>query len=646
MSAYDCESEAEVTRATNLAGWDRASVFLSGVMNMWRLWKILKGLNLLVVLALAISALSEILVDSSYREQVLKLLLSQQVYRGLIAFGVLDLLFSILSFVSYKRKLARERFKELLSEFAFLVSSEELVPEHMGFEEKTPNQEPSARMRPYNLKYVSRALFPGENETEPHDSSVEIPEAEIPKLIMEKEHFIILGSPTSGKSRFLYEALKKTPAIKVLKPRKDILPSNEALQLCRGILTVVLLDDLNELASSSLDIQDLSLRLDQLDIEWTLVCGCRGGTELSVVKQAVSSSIRRLYRGVSHKFVLKQLTSGEKLELLAAISPDKDISTFDLTDFPTVGTIVMADALAIMADRFRELPVEQRYCLSSMQMLVKGGILPLTLQRVTAVQKTVFETEISTQESKELLIKLDEQSFLISRDPELIIPEMAYLRERGPLTVVTDTHELEPKKLLYELVKALDSIGDAAGIFYAAIALGALGHIEEEIEVYNDVVRRFGEATEVSLREPVAMALFNKGITLGQLKRSEEAIEVYNDVVRRFGEATEASLRERVAKALVNKGVTLGELERSEEEIEVYNDVVRRFGEATEVSLRERVAKALVNKGVTLGQLKRREEAFTVLCEAWRKRGVLSAEQLVVLEKAFRIIGRSPAECP
>ena len=55
------------------------------------------------------------------------------------------------------------------------------------------------------------------------------------------------------------------------------------------------------------------------------------------------------------------------------------------------------------------------------------------------------------------------------------------------------------------------------------------------------------------LREQVAKALVNKGVALGVLDRSVEAIAVYDDVVARFGAATEDSLREPVAKAKAGK---------------------------------------------------------------------------------------------
>jgi hypothetical protein len=53
------------------------------------------------------------------------------------------------------------------------------------------------------------------------------------------------------------------------------------------------------------------------------------------------------------------------------------------------------------------------------------------------------------------------------------------------------------------------------------------------------------------LREPVANALFNKAGTFRVLGRIEEAIAVWDDLIARFGTATELPLRELVANAQV-----------------------------------------------------------------------------------------------
>ena len=183
----------------------------------------------------------------------------------------------------------------------------------------------------------------------------------------------------------------------------------------------------------------------------------------------------------------------------------------------------------------------------------------------------------------------------------------------------------------YNLVVAL-AVGDvlkrprvrwyvAVALFNKAATLGQLNRSEEEIQACDELLRRFGDATEPALRERVAKALVNKGITLGQLSRSEEAVQAYDEVVRRLGDATEPALREQVAKALVNKGVTLGQLSRGDEAVQAYDEVLRRFGDTTEAALREPVARTLVNKGARLGWLDRREEAIQACDEVLRRFG-------------------------
>lgn len=161
----------------------------------------------------------------------------------------------------------------------------------------------------------------------------------------------------------------------------------------------------------------------------------------------------------------------------------------------------------------------------------------------------------------------------------------------------------------------------AKALVSKGLRLGTLNQDKEEIAVYDEVVRRFGEATEPTLREMVARALASKGFRLGSLNQGKEAIAVYDDVVRRFGEATEPVLREGVARALVNKGFILCSLNQSQEAIAIYDDVVKRFGEATEPALREQVAKALVNKGILLLRQEKNAQAcqcFSEIIRFWK----------------------------
>lgn len=162
----------------------------------------------------------------------------------------------------------------------------------------------------------------------------------------------------------------------------------------------------------------------------------------------------------------------------------------------------------------------------------------------------------------------------------------------------------------------------ARTLYSKGVTLGLMDRSEEAIAVYDEVVKRYGDAPEAALREVVAKALVNRGYRLGQLGRSEEAIVVCDEVLKRYGGAPEVALRKSVAMALRNKGVTLGQMERREEEIAVYNEIVNRYGDVP-----EEVAKALNGWG------------FTLLCEAkkiWQ--GGDGATAIVMLKQALEKI--------
>lgn len=229
---------------------------------MWRLWKILKWINIYLILAFATSLVAGISVNSSDREKFFNFIIDQWVFPLLIGIGALDVLLCIISGMSYRKKRFREYKEQLLSEFEFLATSEDLAPKHMGFELTMPGQQPSPGKRPHYPHHQERFFIPGEKGSEHLQSSKELSEEDLKELIKKKTSFVLLGSPTTGKSRVLFNVLKSTPGIIVMKPRTDHFPSNDALRLCVNKLTVILLDDLNEYASGSIDIATLLLRLD------------------------------------------------------------------------------------------------------------------------------------------------------------------------------------------------------------------------------------------------------------------------------------------------------------------------------------------------------------------------------------------------
>ena len=75
------------------------------------------------------------------------------------------------------------------------------------------------------------------------------------------------------------------------------------------------------------------------------------------------------------------------------------------------------------------------------------------------------------------------------------------------------------------------------------------GPFWDAIAVYDDLIGRFGTASEPALREQVAAALYNKGGALSAVGGPEESIAVYNDLLARFGTASEPAIRQWAAKA-------------------------------------------------------------------------------------------------
>jgi Domain of unknown function (DUF4062) len=77
------------------------------------------------------------------------------------------------------------------------------------------------------------------------------------------------------------------------------------------------------------------------------------------------------------------------------------------------------------------------------------------------------------------------------------------------------------------------------------IAQFHLGKLDAAIAGFTGITERFSGSLDIDRRSWFAWALVNKGIALRALDRSAEAIAVYDDVLARFGMATELRLRER-----------------------------------------------------------------------------------------------------
>ena len=190
------------------------------------------------------------------------------------------------------------------------------------------------------------------------------------------------------------------------------------------------------------------------------------------------------------------------------------------------------------------------------------------------------------------------------------IAELKELAEKAPVEVAS----------YYRQAHANAEWQFAKALFGKGMKQRALGHPEEELATYDDIIKRFGTSDQPKLQAAVAAALVSKGDTLGTLGRFNEGLAAYDDMLKCYGNRDQTL----VAMALINKGSALVELGRKEEGLAVCEDVIRRF----EKTNHEAVARALVNKSLILESLERGEEALTVYDEVIHRFGTSNQPEL------------------
>lgn len=156
---------------------------------------------------------------------------------------------------------------------------------------------------------------------------------------------------------------------------------------------------------------------------------------------------------------------------------------------------------------------------------------------------------------------------------------------------------------------------------------------------FDKALKSLDNAIKVATNEiETAVILINKGLTFGKQEKSDEEIEVYDELIKRYKDSKESAILEQVAKALYNKGVILGQIGKSEEAIDVYNEFIEKFKTSKESGILEQVASALVNKiemNLILDNTTSKEDLdlFTKLIKDDKEK-LLKFEMLQIIEKA------------
>lgn len=174
----------------------------------------------------------------------------------------------------------------------------------------------------------------------------------------------------------------------------------------------------------------------------------------------------------------------------------------------------------------------------------------------------------------------------------------------------------------------------AVSLFNKALTLSKLEKFEEEINVYNELIKRFENSKENIILEQISKALYNKSVILRKLGKLKEALEVSEQLIKMFKNSKENNILVQVANILVNKGFIFGILGKLKESLEVYDELIERFKDSKEKNILEQLSRALINKieiNLILGN-KNSKENFNLIKE--NKQYLIQFEMLEIFDKA------------
>jgi tetratricopeptide (TPR) repeat protein len=151
----------------------------------------------------------------------------------------------------------------------------------------------------------------------------------------------------------------------------------------------------------------------------------------------------------------------------------------------------------------------------------------------------------------------------------------------------------------------VDDIAARAGIL-RGIVLWSQERREDADAAYQQVIDRYGEATDPSLRVAAAGAL----IWQAMMKGGEDAVARYQRVIDTYGDDPDRGVRRQVAWALQLQGTALRGLRRSDDALAAQQRVIDHYGADPEPGFRGIVAEAVRGQGDVLKDLGRPEDAL------------------------------------
>jgi len=426
-------------------------------------------------------------------------------------------------------------------QYSLVKPTEKLRPEDLSLH----RAEASDTDRPYHSTYIPRisVLYDqlGRKNPQPRYS-----EDGLAAELRCGREVLLLGQPLEGKSRTLYEVLKRLDGHTVVTPILDRpVPSEDAFRILKGRRTILLLNDLTDLVGRQLDLKLFVEKAAGSAKSLTIAATCRSGSELVAVRESTDVGVRSVYQQIRLRLGLLPPTEKQKGDLVRSLGHQWDIESAD--EFPTLGSIVMEQPMKAMLDRFDCLPAEEQDLLRAMRLLASAGVLPFTYDRVRAVLETIFDRR--PEHLRDFLDRLALEAFIARparQDP--IDPEPAYLS--GAVRYLEDK---APEDDFAGLLEVLVQLRDVPGLLYLGQTWWLLENDDCALIALNHVT---------NLEPSFPRAWSNKGAVLDRSGQPEAALAAYDKALRLDPDYTDAWL---------NKGTALTGMGRLDDAVAAYD---------------------------------------------------------------------------
>ena len=141
--------------------------------------------------------------------------------------------------------------------FALLRPASTLRPEDLSFQPLDPGvRSDPGGYRPLYPVYIRRQAVPHDRIAARNPQPV-YDEAALARALRDGRSVLFLGQPLEGKSRVVYDIVKRLHEFFVLRPYKERpVPPDEAFAILAGQRVVLMLDDLNEYTRAPLDLRN------------------------------------------------------------------------------------------------------------------------------------------------------------------------------------------------------------------------------------------------------------------------------------------------------------------------------------------------------------------------------------------------------